>query len=134
MTFYGGSIVNSQWSRSVDGILAGVCKALAKRFAIDVMLVRLAWIFAILFFGFGIGAYLVLAVGLPREDKLAEAFAPRVLGVCSRFARRFDLDIGLTRVGFTTLLLCSGGLVFFAYLILYFVLPKDSEFMTKHGN
>ena len=37
------------------------------------MLVRLAWIFAILFFGVGLGAYIVLAVGLPREDKLAEA-------------------------------------------------------------
>ena len=124
----------SQWSRSVDGILAGVCKSLAKRGDVDVMLVRLAWIFATLFFGIGLGAYLVLAVSLPREDKLASAYETRVLGVCSRFARRFDLDIGLTRVGWLTALLCSGGLVLIAYIVFYYVLPKSSELISKPEN
>lgn len=116
--------MNSQWSRSVDGILAGVCKGLAERFHVDVMLVRLAWIFSVLFFGAGLGAYIVLAIGLPREDRLHEALQPRIFGVCARFAQRFDLDVGLTRVGFLTLLFLTGGTVFFIYLILYFVLPK----------
>jgi phage shock protein C len=119
--------VDSQWSRSVDGVLAGVCKSLAKRFNADVMLVRLAWVFSVLFFGVGLGAYIVLAIGVPRSDKLAQVYDSRIMGVCSRFARRFDLDPGLTRVGFLTGLFCTGGLVFVAYLILYFVLPKAEE-------
>jgi phage shock protein C len=125
--FYGGSYVNSQWSRSVDGILAGVCKSIARRCDVDVMLVRIAWIFAVLFFGIGLGAYIVLAIGLPREDKLAEAYEPRLLGVCSRFARRFHLDVGLTRVGFLTVLVCSGGLIVLGYFILHFILPKNVD-------
>ena len=124
-------MMNSQWSRGVDGILAGVCKGLAKRFSIDVMLVRLAWLFAVLFFGFGVAAYIVLAASLPREDKLADSYQSRILGVCARFALRFDLDVGLTRTGFLTLLFCSGGLAFFAYLMLHFILPSQAELMGK---
>jgi phage shock protein C len=123
--------VNSQWSRDVDGVIAGVCKALASRFKVDIMLVRLAWVFSVLFFGFGLGLYIVLALGLPRSDKLGEAKNPRLLGVCSRFAQRFDLDIGLTRSGFGALLLCTAGTVFFVYILLYFILPKQSELDAK---
>ena len=125
--------MNSQWSRSHDGILAGVCRGIAERFEVDVMLVRMAWIFSILFFGAGLGVYIVLALGLPRQDKLSEAYNFRIIGVCSRFARRFDLDVGLTRVGFLTLLIVSGGVVFLVYLLLYFILPKDEEFAAKPG-
>jgi phage shock protein C len=119
--------MNSQWSRASDGILAGVCKGLSQRFDVDVMLVRLAWLFGVLFFGVGLCAYIILAIGLPKENKLNQAYESRIFGVCSRFARRFDLDVGLTRVGFTTALLLTGGTAFFAYLILYFILPKYSS-------
>lgn len=125
------SQMTSQWSRGSDGVLAGVCQGLAKRFSIDIMLVRLAWIFALLFFGFGLGAYFIFAVSLPREDKLAEILQSRIMGVCARFAQRFNLDVGLTRVGFLTLLICTGGLVFFAYIALYFILPSQADFLRN---
>ncbi len=123
--------MSKQWSRSESGILAGVCQSLAKRFSVDVMLVRLAWAFSVLFFGAGVAAYIVLAIGLPREDKLSESLEPRIFGVCSRFALRFHLDVGLTRVGFLTLLFCSGGLMFFAYIILNLILPKLETLLPK---
>ncbi len=112
------------WVRNKDGILAGVCAAIARRFQLDVMLVRLALIFSALFFGVGIGLYIFCAIGLPREDRLNKAYEPRLFGVCSRFARRFDLDLGFTRTAAVLLLFCTGGTVFLIYLVLYFVLPK----------
>jgi phage shock protein C len=117
----------SQWSRAADGILAGVCKGLAKRFAVDVMLVRLLWLFSVLFFGTGILIYIILAIGLPREDKLSSGLEPRFLGVASRFAQRFDLDVGLTRVGFLLFLVMSMGTMMLAYFVFYFILPKSFE-------
>lgn len=100
---------------------------MATRFQTDVMVIRLVLLFSILFLGFGIGLYIVFAIGLPREDKLENAYKSRVWGVCSRFARRFDLDVGLTRVAALMLLLCSFGVAIFGYLILYYTLPKSAE-------
>jgi phage shock protein PspC (stress-responsive transcriptional regulator) len=113
------------WTRASNGILAGVCQALAERFAVDVMLVRLVWLFSVLFFGAGLGLYFILAVSLPRADKLQKSSEAKLLGVCTRFAARFDLDIGLTRAGFCLLLFLSGGTFFFVYLLLLFILPKE---------
>lgn len=115
------------WSRSANGVLAGVCLSVAKRFQVDVMLVRLALLFTVLIYGFGLGLYIICAIGLPREDKLSAAQEPRLFGVCVRFAKRFDLDLGLTRVGALALLFCSFGVAFFGYIILYFVLPKATQ-------
>ncbi|OFZ18763.1 MAG: hypothetical protein A2Z20_01370 [Bdellovibrionales bacterium RBG_16_40_8] len=106
---------------------------MAQRFAVDTMLVRMAWIFSFLFFGVGLGVYCILAICLPRDDKLAASYNSRIMGVCSRFARRFDLDVGLTRVGFLTLLILSGGVVFLAYVVLYYILPSEHEFKNKSG-
>lgn len=114
------------WSRSSEGVLAGVCSGFAKRFKLDVVLVRIVLVFSFLIYGAGICLYLLLALGLPREDKIDKAYESRILGVCSRFAKRFDLDIGLVRVGFLILLFGSFGMMFFAYILLNFILPKDS--------
>jgi phage shock protein C len=119
------------WTRSSSGILAGVCKGIATRFELDVLLVRLALIFCVLCLGTGILAYIILALSLPREDRLNDAFNPRLLGVCARFATRFDLDVGLVRAGFLTLLFLSLGSFFFLYLILWFVLPSREECLKE---
>ena len=79
------------------------------------------------FNGFGLGFYLILALSLPREDKIDSLWEPRLLGVCIRFAKRFDLDVGLTRAAFLTALFASGGTVILVYFILYIVLPKTNE-------
>ena len=121
---------DAHWTRSSSGVVAGVCKGLAQRFDIDVMIVRLALVFSVLFFGFGLYAYIILAVSFPREDKLASAYEKRISGVCVRFAKRFDIDVGLTRAGFLTMFFLSMGGVILAYILLYFVLPKAEEFKT----
>jgi phage shock protein C len=46
-------------------VIAGVCGGMAEYFNIDVLLVRLAWIFAILFAGTGILAYIVCIFLIP---------------------------------------------------------------------
>lgn len=115
------------WTRSKDGVLAGVCGGIAKRFDMDIILVRIGWLVAILFFGLGLGSYFILAVSLPREDRIESASENRILGVCSRFAKRFDLDLGLTRAGFLTLFFISGGTILMVYVLLYFILPKYSR-------
>ncbi len=113
------------WARSANGIIAGVCNGLAQRFRVNVTLVRIAWTLSVLLAGIGIGVYLILALSLPRDDRLDQAYESRILGVASRFARRFDLDVGLTRAGFLFLLFGTGGLMVLAYVIMYFVLSHD---------
>jgi phage shock protein PspC (stress-responsive transcriptional regulator) len=115
---------NAPWAREADGVIAGVCSFIAKRFSVDVMLIRIVWLCAVFFAGFGLGLYLILALSLPRIDKLDTAYAPRAMGVAARFAKRFDVDVGLTRCGFLFLLFSSAGLFFFAYLLMHFILPS----------
>lgn len=112
--------------RSVNGPVAGVCAGLAERFQVDALLIRLAWLFSFFIYGAGLCLYFILAVALPRSDKLDKAHEPKVLGVCSRIARKFDLDIGLTRAGFLVLLFSSLGTVALFYVILNFVLEKEN--------
>ncbi len=115
------------WCRSRSGVIAGVCKGLAERIDIDVIFVRLVWALAVLLAGAGLGLYLLLAVSLPREDRLDQAYNSRVFGVAARFARRFELDVGLTRAAFVFLLFATGGTMLLAYLIMYFILPSEAE-------
>lgn len=113
--------------RSDQGVFLGVCKGLAERFDIDVTLVRIAFLFSVLFLGVSIFLYFLIAICIPRKSKLTEAKKPKLLGVCSRFARRFDMDPGLVRLLFLSLLFFSGGSILLGYLLLYFILPTHSE-------
>lgn len=113
--------------RSDQGIFLGVCKGLSERFDIDVVLVRIAFLFSVLFLGVSLLLYFLIAVCIPRKSKIAEAKKPKLLGVCSRFARRFDMDPGLVRLLFLSLLFFSGGSILLGYLLLYFILPSHNE-------
>jgi phage shock protein PspC (stress-responsive transcriptional regulator) len=108
--------------RTSDKILAGVCGGLAKRFNIEPWLVRFALVASILFLGFGLFFYVLLAIALPRENDFESALKPRVLGVCLQVAERNDLDIGLTRLIALLLLLASFGWVVLVYVILHFAM------------
>jgi len=116
-----------RFTRSSTGILAGVCKGLAQRFQIDLMLARILFIGSVIFFGVGIGFYIILALCLPREDQLAQAYDTRIMGVSARLALRFDLDVGLVRTLSLILFLTSLGSTILFYVILYFVLPSREE-------
>jgi phage shock protein C len=49
-----------------DRVIVGVAGGISQRFAINSTLVRLAWVVSVLFGGFGILAYLILWVVLPK--------------------------------------------------------------------
>ncbi|MCB0341052.1 MAG: PspC domain-containing protein [Pseudobdellovibrionaceae bacterium] len=124
-------IVQPVWLRAKDGKIAGVCAGVARALDVDVTLVRIAW-FASIFFAFtGVLVYFVLAMALPREDLIAESQQPKVLGVCLRLARQYNVELGLIRVGALTLAILSFGGAALLYLVLHFVLPPEPR--TENG-
>jgi phage shock protein C len=59
--------MNPQLRRSeTDRMIAGVAGGIAQRFGINSTLVRLAWVVSVFFGGFGILAYLILWIVLPK--------------------------------------------------------------------
>lgn len=114
------------WVRSDKGILFGVCQGLAPIFGLDVVLLRIIWLVALFTFGVGVVFYFILALALPRVDELDKAHTRKVLGVCARISKRYDMEVGLVRSGFLALTLVSlglGGLVL--YVILHLIIPKE---------
>jgi len=111
-----------KWVRSADGALCGVCKGLANTLGISVGVFRLLWIFSVLFFGAGLALYFMLAISLPREDKLAQALEPWILGVCAKISLRTNLEIGIVRFLAICLALLSFGATIVGYFVLYFVM------------
>ncbi len=113
-----------KWVRNCDGLVAGVCEGLGKRFGMDPWLVRVLWLVSIMAFGTGLLAYIILAFTLPREDRMAEAHQKKVLGVSSRLARATGMEIGLVRALTVTAALMSFGATLVGYVVLYFVIPE----------
>ena len=52
-----------------DKKICGVCGGLAEYFNIDSTIVRLAWVFAILFAGVGLLAYIIAALIIPNQPE-----------------------------------------------------------------
>jgi phage shock protein PspC (stress-responsive transcriptional regulator) len=50
-----------------DSMIAGVCAGIADYFSVDPVLVRLVWIFFTFWMGFGIFAYLIAWIVMPRK-------------------------------------------------------------------
>lgn len=118
---------SNRWVRSQNGLIAGVCEGVARRFRIDPWLVRILWLVSVLALGTGVLLYVVLAFSLPREDRLATAHDKRVLGVCSRLSRASGIDVGLVRAGSVLLALGSFGATLVGYVVLYFVVPDHGS-------
>ncbi len=119
--------LNYRWTRAKDGALAGVCKGLADALGIETWIVRVIWLIAILWFGTGVLLYLILAVCLPRVDRLDQALDRKVLGVCARIAKRYRIEVGLVRTGFVLLALITFGVAVLGYGLCYFLVPKADE-------
>ncbi|WP_413568937.1 PspC domain-containing protein [Bdellovibrio sp. HCB117] len=115
---------NYRWVRASDGALAGVCKGLGTALGIETWIVRVIWLIAILWFGTGILLYLILAVCLPRVDKLDHALDGKLLGVCARIAKRYRIEVGLVRTGFVVMALVTFGVAILGYGLCYFLIPK----------
>lgn len=116
-----------KWVRSSNGAICGVCKGLANTLGISVGVFRLLWICSVLFFGMGIALYFMLAISLPREDKTGQALEPWILGVCSKVARRTDLEIGIVRFLTIALAFMSFGATVVGYFVMYFVMDDDTS-------
>lgn len=116
---------NLKWVRSKDGWIAGVCCGLGDRLGIEPWILRACLLMAIFWFGTGLLFYSVLALCLPREDKLELGLQRRFLGVCSELSRRYQFEVGLVRVSVVFMAICSFGFSIFGYLVLYVMLPKN---------
>ncbi len=116
-----------KWTRSKDGAICGVIKGIAKTLDMSVGALRLLWILSVFFFGFGLWIYFMLAIALPREDRVEQAKQPWVLGVCSKLAKRADAEVGIIR--FLTILLTflGGPATVIGYVILYFILEDKTQ-------
>lgn len=63
--------------RSNDRVLAGVCAGIAEWAGLEAKLVRIIWLVAILFGGFGVMLYIVLWIVMPQKS-VAKGYADRM--------------------------------------------------------
>jgi len=115
------------WVRSSDGVFAGVCEGIAKRFEVPAWAVRVLWLLSILGLGFGFLAYIILALCLPREDQPGLAHEKKFLGVCLKASKKFDMDVGLLRSIVCFIAFSSLGTVFIVYVIMFFMLSDEKS-------
>ena len=115
------------WVRSKDGIFLGVCSGLAKSLGFQPWLFRLILLASIFFFGVGVMIYLLLAIALPREDRVFEAKEAKIMGVCYRLSKTLDMEVGLVRFLFLFLTFSSLGITLFFYLLLHFLLKPAQD-------
>ncbi|MAF79164.1 MAG: hypothetical protein CME60_13465 [Halobacteriovoraceae bacterium] len=113
-----------KWVRSRDGLVAGVFEGLGRLYGVNPIVLRLLWICSVLFFGFGLMLYVVLAVLMPLEGRERNYQSPMILGVCDRLARSWGQDLVLVRILFFGAFLLSGGTMFLVYLLLHFLVPQ----------
>ena len=122
-----------KWVRAKDGAVFGVCKGIARALDIPVGIFRLIWVMSVLFFGAGLWLYFLLAITLPREDKIMEALDPWILGVCVNIAKRSEVEIGIVRFLAVCLSLLSLGAALVGYVVLYFVFD-DKKIQSSDNN
>jgi phage shock protein PspC (stress-responsive transcriptional regulator) len=67
------------------------------------------------------------------DKKLTRSSTDKQLGgVCGGFARYFDLDTTIVRVGFIATTLFTGGAGALAYLAMLVVMPSDKKTVDHH--
>jgi len=124
---------------ATDRKLGGVCAGLAEYLDMDVSLVRVLAAVSIVFYGFGLVAYLVAWIVIPEGEvipgqprrppsrRLHRSLTDRrVGGVCGGIAEFLEADPSIIRIIWLVSLLFFGvgGM---AYLLLWFVLPAGDE-------
>lgn len=111
------------WVKSPYGPIAGVCQGLGHSFNVDPWVLRILFIVGGLFFPKTILIYLLLALMLPRMDRLTEYERKKMLGVCLHISHATGLELPLVRMAAVVSALASFGLSLLVYLALYFLLP-----------
>ncbi|WP_413558871.1 PspC domain-containing protein [Bdellovibrio sp. HCB209] len=123
----GNPKLNYRWVRASDGALCGVCKGLAQAFEIETWILRVIWLVAVLWFGTGVLLYFILWLTLPRVDRLDQALDRKVLGVCARIAKRYQLEVGVVRTTAVLFLCVTFGAAILVYGLCYFLIPEASK-------
>ncbi|MCD6330251.1 MAG: PspC domain-containing protein [Candidatus Cloacimonetes bacterium] len=122
-----------------NGKIAGVCSGLAEYMDVDVSLIRIVWLFFVIFGGAGLLLYLIAALVIPAKsgddvDIIVEDEEQKrltrdsenavIFGVCSGIAKHFGMDVSVVRIIFLLMgLYFASGI--FLYIILALVLPKN---------
>ena len=105
----------------------GVFAGLGRTFGVEPLLLRLCWLFSVLFFGSGVLIYLFLAILMPKEHEIEHFESPKALGVCSRIGEQYGFEVSLVRMLFVAGFFFSLGFVSVLYLGLWFFLPEASS-------
>ncbi|BEP28332.1 PspC domain-containing protein [Helicovermis profundi] len=50
-----------------DKVISGVCGGIAEYFSVDAVIVRLIWLFTIIFGGVGVTAYIICSIFIPKR-------------------------------------------------------------------
>lgn len=122
---------NLRWVRSKNSWFAGVCRGLGEKFGIEVWILRLLWLVSFFWFGTGLLIYILLAISLPRQDRLNEAWDRRVFGVCRNISLKYNFEVGLVRFLSLLLALSSFGLFLVVYVGLAMFFPKQNSNVTE---
>lgn len=125
------AVPETLWVRSKTGIIAGVCEGIARRLLIEPWMIRFFLVMSIFFLGTGLLAYAILAICLPREDRVPSAYTKMILGVCVRISRRFAVEIGVVRTAFAFITISTAGSALIAYIALYFLMPDPAKQMIS---
>lgn len=125
------SITQNELTRSTsDAVIAGVCGGLAKKFSMESWIVRVGLALSIVFFGFGVLVYIILAFSLAKDSELAGSYDSKVLGVCLRIAQKYNWEVGIVRTVFASSLLLSlipsFGTTLLIYFLMHFFLPSNA--------
>ncbi len=122
-----------------NGKIAGVCSGLAEYLDVDVSLIRIVWLFFVIFGGAGLMLYLIAALIIPAksgddveiivEDEEQKRLTRDsenavIFGVCSGIAKHFGMDVSVVRIIFLLMgLYFASGI--FLYIVLALILPKN---------
>jgi len=101
---------------------------------LPVGMTRVAWVLSLLCFGVGLWPYLLLAMSLPRRDKVEQAYDKRILGVCAALAKKTDIEVGLIRLIALIVLFASFGTTVVVYFIAYLMLPEEGKSSASRSN
>jgi phage shock protein PspC (stress-responsive transcriptional regulator) len=132
--------------RVADAWVAGVCGGVARRLQLPPLLVRLAWLTAVLFFGTGLVIYCVFWWLMPDErsvpieptvwvaDEHGVRHPPlqrtvrdrKLLGVCGGLARRWGVDPTIVRLATLAGVTFSAGAVIAVYVVAALLIPQST--------
>lgn len=107
------------WVRSEKGLLAGICQSVAEKLKTEPWIIRLMFLFSVLFFGTGLLIYLYLWIALPRRDRLDLARGRKILGVCAKISLRSGHEVGLVRLAALLIATVTFGTTFLVYMLIW---------------